>query len=283
MNALPNSHEFSERYRIAFRRERTAGFVAIAPGFLYVIQHLLRDGRPLPGFAPRVDEWLLYFLGAWAVAVLFAFARNTLKKAGLTCPQCKCEFRNTSFDSVMARGICPNCSTKILADVDATTATATEELTFRYGRGRAVFLLLSAVAAAGMGAFMIIGFTSILLGSEFSPKRTIAGLSLILLGFAFVALAAVLGRTWRSLFTEYSLSGAGVAARYRGESIFHPWTNLHAARYGRFTGQLTLVFRGGFHPVVLSNAEEDQEETTLKLAKALVERRGNRRIEKTLL
>jgi DNA-directed RNA polymerase subunit RPC12/RpoP len=162
MNALPNSHDFSERYRIAYKRERIASFVAIAPGFLYVIQHMLRDSRPIPGLTLRVDEWLLYLLWAWAALVLFAFTRGAWKRAGLVCPKCKHEFRKTSFDSVMARGLCPNCSTKILADVGSMTATSMEEFAFRHPRGRAVFLLLSAVVVAGFGVLMVIGFTSIL-------------------------------------------------------------------------------------------------------------------------
>jgi hypothetical protein len=283
MNGPLNSHDFSERYRTARWRELVMVVVAIGPAGLYLLQNVLRDGRPFPGFTPGIDELMSWGLFAWFALVLLGPGRNVWKKAGLTCPQCKSEFRNTAFHSVMSRGRCPRCDTSILSDVGSSTTFTTEELVFRYPRGRAIFLLICLPLVGGFGLFMVIGFASVLFESSFTLKRALAGLFLILLGLAAIFLAAVLGRTWRSLFTEYVVSGSGISVRYGGESNFHHWSGLESARYRRLLHQLVLRFHGESRPVILSNAEEDPEETTLLLTKNLVERQWKRPVTNVLL
>jgi len=193
MTQLATSQDFSERYRVALRRERVLVFAAIGPAGLYLLQSKLRGGRPLPGLTPSIDEAIFWILVVWLVVVLFGFGRNVLKRAGVACPQCGQEFRSTSFASVMNRGHCPKCSTRILSDVSSSAIASAEDIIFRYPRRRALVIAISIPAAAVLGLLMIIGFGDILFSSTLTLKRTLSGAVLILMGLAFVMLAALAG------------------------------------------------------------------------------------------
>jgi len=283
MSALATSSDLNKRHQAASRRERTLVLSAIVPGGLYVIQHLLRKGQPLPGLTPRADELVLYVLGAWAAILIFGFGRGLWKKYGLNCPQCNREFRGTAFEFVEAQGACPSCGTQVLSDVVSSNIHSAAEYVFRYPRFRAIFFLICGVGVAAMGLMVVLGFGSILLTSPFSAKRTIGCLLLILLGLAFLTLATVVGRGWRSLLTEYVVDANGVTARYRGVSTFHKWSDLDVARYASLTRQLELRFLGGSTPIVLTNVELDPDETNLSIVKNLVESCGHMPIKRVLL